>query len=114
MRAGLRLAAAGAAIVAALAGCGQGGSSTTTAAPPLTPLQKCTTVVTNLLKQNQEAVEQGYSGGISTQSGMTQYGTESSIFQAFLQLGEAELMYFMQNGVSGGNPPQLLQQACGG
>jgi hypothetical protein len=112
MRAGLRLAAAGAVIAAALAGCGQGGSAATaaTTAAPLTPLQECTTVVTSLLEQTQEAVEQGYSDGISNQSVYTQYGLTSSVWLAFVSLKGAELAYFVENGVGGGAPPQVLRQ----
>jgi hypothetical protein len=118
-----------AALVAALAGCSSarpsaarlspvGQAAATTAAPstaasPLTPLQECVSEVTSLLSQDQQAVEDGYPAGISVNSVMAQYGTQSAVFQAYLMLGPAESAYLLENG-AGSQPPQFLQvaQAC--
>jgi hypothetical protein len=108
-------------ILAALAGCASSSPATaaatagqTVTAAPLTPLQKCTAIVTGLLGQTQTAVEQGYSGGISTTAVEEQYGVQSAVWQAFWTLDAQELAWFAENGTASGDPPQLLQvpQAC--
>jgi hypothetical protein len=71
-------------------------------------------VVTGLLLRSEAAVDQGYSGGISTSQVMEQYGVKSGIWQAFFELDSQELAYFAENGTQAGKPPQLAQvsQMC--
>lgn len=117
------------AVIAAVAGCsaghpsavqlGQGAAAAAVtasapAAPSLTQVQECTTVVTKLLEQSQQAVEDGYPGGISLQAVEEQYGVRSAVFQAFEMLDPAEIAYFAEYGTGGGDAPQVLQtqQEC--
>ena len=91
----IRAATGTAAAVLLAAGCGSSSTSTpahpaagTSQAAPvstLSPLDQCVADVDQLLVQDLNAIENGYSG-IDTNQVMVQYGMQSPVFDAYIQL----------------------------
>lgn len=68
---------------------------------PMSPQEQCVVDVMGLLQQSLQAMQDGYQNGIDPGPVMTQYGTQSAIYQVFVQAQGALAGDVISHGTDG-------------